>query len=586
MGDRGLARIGAFATPFDAARLSARILINRAYSDPENPYDADRLWRGLGGGLVSGLGGALGGAFGRASAPAAHDPDGPDPVAPRAVAADAVEDEQFPGLRALIEAHPYTRLEPVESETMTAAARALPFEHFALSARGAGRQLRGVENALRRFYEQLFGALAARPPRFEFFDDPLAPDSVRVRIQFGFGVHLPEDGDRPEGGVDVAAPDRRDPSAPGEFLPLRLGDPEAGRQAGLYRGQSGLAFASALRFAPAIAAPGVLPENHVFFYGRISEEDPPAFRILPVGPAALEGGRNFTAEAVVDESDEDAGRGFTVRGPTGRPEFFCRIRRDQRVGALSLTPPRERAHLKLIGLVLPETGAFHELREWWIDFTQSGRLSVAPLDERAWAVGSGPLGRFGGGSGGVARLYNRAQREEAGLFDLGEELRLGPRQTLFRRRVALADPADGSAARRWRVRLHARRALGWATLAPASRQLVTPRLSDADDALSLHWLDACGGVAPAAVGAGPSDEIGLASWSLGGAGLRLTRGEGGALIFAADRDLTLAAIDADDRLTPVAAGAELRVVPNDELLIGPHHFRYVGVGGDRSSDAA
>lgn len=559
-----MARIGAFTVPLDGEQLTARILVNRAYGELDNPYDAALLWRG---------------------APGARAPSEPEPTARLgAAAADAVEDEAFPGLRRLLEAHPYTRYEQLDAETADAAARCLPFEHVALSTRGAGQQMQTVENNLRRAFDQAYGALAARPPRFEFFDDPLAPESVRVRVQFGFGVFLPEDDARPEGGIDVAPASPRD-ETPGDWEPLRLGGAASDRPAALYRGQSGLAFSSALRHAPAVAPPGVLPEDHVFFYGRYSSEDAPAFRILPVGAAALEPTPRFYAQDLASETEGPlagvrdalgpADGGVAVRGPTGRVEFFCRLRFNDRAGALTPRPVLDRPHFSFEGLILPDTGAFLGLREWWVDFTRAGRLSVAPLDERAWAVASGPHGRLGGGSGGVARLYNRAKHDEAGLFDEGDELRLGARQTLFRRGLRYPGDAPDAARRLWRLRLQARYALGYVALQRAERQFVTPRRSDEDTALSLDWLDACGGVSlPGRTLSGAPRTEGLASWSLAGAGVRLRRLPDAEIELTADRSMAVARIVDGDLLVPFQPGEAARFKRGDELVIGCHHFRY------------
>ncbi|MEO1328306.1 MAG: hypothetical protein AAFW46_01455 [Pseudomonadota bacterium] len=560
-----MVRIGAFTVPLDGAALFERILINRAYGDVDNPYDAGEVWRGAGG-FAAGLGrGAMASGVYRGRAIALQG----------GAVADAVEDESFPGLRGLIEAFPYTRYEQLDAETADAAARALPFEHFVLSTRDAGQQMQTVENNLRRSYDQAFGALAARPPRFVYFDDPLAPDSVKLRVQFGFGVFAPEDDARPEGDLELAAASPRD-ETPGEWRSLRLGDPEEGRPAALYRGQSGVAFSSALRHAPAVAAPGVLPEDHVFYYGRYSEEDAPGFRILPVGARAADKTPRYAAENF--GSDPETGQtAVGVRGPSGRAEFYCRTRPTARDGALSPAPPRERAHLRLEGLILPETGVFHGLREWWIDFTRAGRLSAAPLDERAWAVASGPPGRFGGGSGGVVRLYNRAQHEEAGLFDEGDELRVGPEQTLFRRVLRYPADAPDAARRLWRARLHALVPLGYARLRPADRQFVTHRRSDEETALSLDWLDACGGVAlPARTLSGAPETAGLAAWSLGAAGVRMRRLPDAEIEIAADRALAVARLEEDGLLTPAALGEPIRFRLGETLVIGCHQFRYVG----------
>ncbi len=574
-----MARLGAFTTPLDGDRLTARILVNRAYGDVDNPYDAALLWRG-----------SAGFAPRLRFRPAAADLRPP----PALEAEDEEEGEEFPGLRALIEAHPYTRYEQLDGETADAAARALPFEHIVLSTRAAGQQMLTVENNLRQAYEQAFGALSARPPRIAFFQDPLAPDSVRLRVQFGFGVFLPEDDARPEGAIELAPASPMD-ETPGRWSPLRLGDPEGERPAALYRGQSGLAFSSALRHAPAVAEPGLLPEDHVFFFGRFSDEDAPGFRIRPVGPARFDAARAYSAEVAPPDPQDPGETLVAIRDASGRAEAYCRIRTDDRVGGLSRRPPVDRPHFSFEGLILPETGAFSAIRRWWIDFTRLGRLSAAPLDERAWAVASGPHGRFGSGSGAVARLYNRAKHDEAGLFDEGDELRLGPRQTLFNRplrhRAAAPSGAAGRSAgsglledarRLWRIRLQAREALGYIALGGADRQFVTPRRSDLETALNLDWLDACAGATlPGRTLTGLPETVGLASWSLAHAGVRMTRIGGADIELVADRGLAIARLADGDALEPYAPGTPALFAPGDDLVIGCHHFRYVGATGGR-----
>lgn len=540
-----MARIGSVTPQLSAAELRRRILVSRDVLDFDHAFEAERVWLGgagepLGGGLLRRLIGS--------GAPARMNLIGEPPKQP-----------PFEGLRSLLETHHRTRIDYVEADVADAACRALPFRHVVLATPEAGPQISATEANLRAYFEEQLGAWADGPARIRYVSDPLLPRRVSLRAQFGHGVFLPDASELPVGRFELAEAVGRD-GAPGVWRAPRLGGRD-GPLAAFYRGQTGVAFASALRFAPAVAEGGVLPDDHVFFFGRLSAEDPPFFEaftrdaagaLAPSAAYALDGEANAPVAQRV------------VRDASGRPAFHLRWIGDDGPTALRPRAPAQGPYLAVEGLVMPACGWLREVRRWWIDVTAAGRLATAPLDERAIAVAGDPSG--------AVRLYDRRERVDRGMFAAPRPVPLSPDQEL--RRPSFSAP-DRATSRLWRTPLQGLRELGFIPIGQADAQRFNPFRSLSREEISLDWLNACGAVETRLRDArGAARRIGLAEWSLrdGEAFCRLR--DGGLDLVSRNRSL-IARLSADGALRPSPPNATVRIAPGEEFVLGCLHLRFL-----------
>ncbi|MEO1292746.1 MAG: hypothetical protein AAFV62_07945 [Pseudomonadota bacterium] len=549
-------RIGAYVRQLGARELRERVLVNIPASGFNNAYDAGIVWTGQEPALLSRVGSAL-----TAVMPTFGSQNGsPMSGAPG----------RFPGLRAVLETHYRTRFEHLEGDVADAACRAVPFEHVAIYTPDAGFNLDATEANLRTYFREQLGRHAERAARVRYLRDPSMPEGTDLRVQFGFGVFLPEPSDLQIGRLLIAGVGRDDGPLDHWAEPRIGGD--NGQAAGFYRGQAGLAFSSALRYAPAVTPRGVLPDRHLFFFGRYGAEDPPRFESFETaagldGRGALKPSGAYAADRQPDAETPT----FAVRSSSGRPAFFCRWTGDESHSALRRRAPevggRPVPHLQFEGLVMPEAGSFRAVRQWWVDFTTDGRLAVGALDESAYAVASGPGQRI--------RLYNRATHDEVGLFRSPQPVRLGGGQELRQPSVEIVGDS-GSA--RWRHRLQALKQFGHLEIGRAPVQRIIPFRSESDEELSLDWLNHCGGVyARQTDDFGAPQRQGLAEWSLAGAEIWLSLQPDERLFVRSER-LQRTARLSGQKIEPIEMGKTAVFLPGEDLLIGCHHFRYVPGG--------
>ncbi|MCI4662824.1 MAG: hypothetical protein MRY63_13515 [Neomegalonema sp.] len=544
-------RIGSFVRQLGARDLRKRVLVNIATGAFDSAYDASIVWNGEQR-TITGRG---------LSALAA--------LIRRLVRKDEeARSFRFRGLRDLLERYHNTRFEHLDGDVADAACRAIPFTHIAIHTPDAGANLDATEANLRAYFSEQIGRYGQRRPRIKYLRDPRMPQGTDLRVQFGFGVFLPEPSDLQIGRFEIALAGR-DESATGEWSEPRIGG-EAGMPAAFYRGQTGLVFSSALRYAPAVCQPGLLPDNHVFFFGRVGQEDPPRFeayeaRLGAQGETELTLSRQYT----VDHQPSADTPEFAVRGPSGRAAFICRWRGDESHSALVRRAP-EAPHLTFEGLIMPDAGSFRAVREWWVDFTTDGRLAIGPLDESAFAVASGP--------GGKVRLYNRANHAEAGLLASPEPVRIGGGQEL--RQPPMPNLGESGKAR-WKHRLQALKPFGHLEIGRAPVQRIIPFRSESREELSLDWLNHCGGVyARKTDDFGAPERQGLAEWSLSGAEIWLSVESDGTLYLRSERKQRIAKLTKDG-LTPVQESRTQAFAPGDDVVIGCHHFRYHVPGAQR-----
>ena len=254
--------------------------------------------------------------------------------------------------------------------------------------------------------------------------------------------------------------------------------------------------------------------------------------------------------------------------PDGRPAFHLRWIGDDGPSALRARRPEGAPCLAVEGLVLPAAGWLREARRWWVDFTRSGRLSTAPMDERALAIVSDPSG--------AVRLYDRRERLDRGVFVAPQPIPLSVEQELRRPSFA-ADDRD--AGRRWRTPLQGLRELGFIEIGQAGAQRFNPFRSRSPEEISLDWLNACGSVETRLRDdRGAARRIGLAEWSLQDAEV-LCRLRDGAFEIVSRRNSRAARITADGRVEPLQADRPAAFRHGEAFLIGCLHLRYLSANG-------
>ncbi|MEM6671072.1 MAG: hypothetical protein AAF661_17855 [Pseudomonadota bacterium] len=511
--------LGSIVAPLKPDELRQRILISTDLRDFDNTVDADSVWRG--------------------------------------------ERSGFVGLRSLLEAFPNVRLDQIDSDVADVAWRALPFRHIVLATPERGPQSGAVEANLRAYFQEQIGAWSDGPARICYIEDPLLPRGVTLRIQFGHGVFVPDRDAEPVGRFEVAEDLGRD-GGPGEWGALRFGG-RNGRRAALYRDQSGITFASSLPLAPNIAAGGVLPDDHLFFFGRLSPYDPPVFEAMrrsgPEDGAVLQ---NSMAYRLEEDLRTDMPERAVVDA-NGRPAFYMRWRGDNAPTALrARRPTTQRPCLAVEGLAAPSVGWLRDVRRWWIDATTIGRLATEPLDERALTLASD--------SSGAVRVFDRKERTDRGVYVAPKPVPLGAGQE-FRRPPFQIENKEAQHV--WRTPLQSLRELGFMEIGQAETQRFNPFRSLSPEEISLDWVNACASVeTDLRDDRGALRPLGLAEWSLRDAEV-FCRVRGDGLELACEQPNRVAHVGEDGVVTPITGRQKLSIGPGEQFLVGCVHFRFL-----------
>ena len=193
-------------------------------------------------------------------------------------------------------------------------------------------------------------------------------DAAEIVAFFGVGVFAPASGERPIGRVEVIIPDQA-----GRFQP-RLPD---GTPAGLYKGQSALAFSASknatqasveqLRDIPGRFCLRANPDNAVNPY-RLEWNRGESASIMP-------GCDPIPSPPGVDAS-------FRVRFPTS--SFELHVVDDVRPLRLLHCPP-EHYGLAIVGVIEPILAGQRPSR-WWIDLDRHGRLIASAMREARFSL--------------------------------------------------------------------------------------------------------------------------------------------------------------------------------------------------------
>lgn len=201
-------------------------------------------------------------------------------------------------------------------------------------------------------------------------------------VYFGRGLFVPRDGERPTGRVTV-----REHGGAAEEPRLPNGQP-----AGLYRGQTALAFAWSGRKAPAVCE--ALPfDEHTFFTlgqaSRVASDAPPLDLLIERGSA----GRSYF-KTVSAGPDPEVDVRWVVEADDH--VFDVDVIADARPSRLRREPPGTRPYLEIVGLRAPADTEDEVMDRWWVDLDAGQSLVASGLARRESTiiVEGGRLSRY------------------------------------------------------------------------------------------------------------------------------------------------------------------------------------------------
>lgn len=258
---------------------------------------------------------------------------------------------------------------------------AVPFTHVALLTSASGTSGAGLSADVCREIEELIET------RFDQSIDPAA--SVRVRsattgslsaggivAYIGEGVFVPLENERPTGRVRVG------PSLDALEEPVIFGD----RVAGIYRGQSALAFGSSGLIAPATARLG-LPED-IWFYLEAKAGTAP-----PNAPTAIidVNQRGTHAVKLAEQAGEaDLRLCFEFAHPDPAPGYtntlYVEVTLDERPSRLLRQPPNARLSFSVVGLRVADEDLADGVDAFWFDLDGDGYPVGSAMTQRETTI--------------------------------------------------------------------------------------------------------------------------------------------------------------------------------------------------------
>jgi hypothetical protein len=334
----------------------------------------------------------------------------------------------------------------------------VPFPHAIFTIGGDGFEFRAelerqatrtFEDRWRNYVDPLIG-LCAR-----VISDPrLANDELM--IFFGRGIFAPRSGEKPIGRVDIRLP--------GGAHTARLALPD-GSPAGLYRGQSSLAFSMTTRLTPA-TMDSIQGVSGIFCLNTTREGDEPVELQWSSAPGEI-------SSTPGREPIEVAGYDAAIRVGFPDAEFDVCVLEDDRPSRLLHARPAAGA-FAIVGVLEPTTRPYR----WWVDLDPKGQLVSSALRRvaRSLVCQGSTCMHLEWSMSGVKR------RGEAPL-----DVIVTPEG---QRRAALAGP---------------HRAFGW--LSRPQRSTPILYVPEQGAVFSLDWLDFAGAVEDR-----PGDAVRLAAW--------------------------------------------------------------------------
>ena len=477
--------------------------------------------------------------------------------------------KRLAGLRQSIE-HTYITA-PALHDGVDIAHLAIPFRHYCLCTNRRLIDAHITERNLAQRFKQHFGRYAP-DVRFHYAHQEGAS---LLNIHFGFGVFVPEPNDPKVGTFQIQSTTKGSPWVTLSIL--------GKHDAAFYPGQKGIAFSSQVQYTPAYDHSGILPVDHVFYFGVISD-DPTSTELRF---------ESFHISELVDAPQPDAApkSNFTLLGGAaalcneGAPIVVLedqtpvfRFRWLGLQGTHALRPYVEgtdvgQHRLVLEGLLLPECSHATKIASWGIDFTQTGRLASAIFSDRAFALGC---------KGDRVQLYDR-QRFKQPAVDFERSSKIG--DTAY----WLGDVKATMRTPFWRWQLRGLQPLGVIPLdglSPFANVTVTP--NQMPPTFLVDWIDTCSQVTerafwgwiPVRTKAG-AHYPGLASWHFqtktgkkcDAPKIRLTLMEDHSLAVQCNQNAHVAIQHADQSAQRLTQSKTV-LQPGDTLIIGCYRFRY------------
>jgi hypothetical protein len=258
----------------------------------------------------------------------------------------------------------------------------IPFPHLLLLTSGDTREYgtsiesqvgREIDLLWKRYIDPLVGT------RVRVMANPRLPQNQIVAF-FGTGIFVPQPGERPIGKIVVKLPNEAEISGP--ELP-------GGTPAGIYRGQSSLAFSAAGRFTPA-KADGLSGAPGIFCLRASTSSSSQDAYALDWDPLEHEA-NVFTPkiDAVAEPGELDGA--FRVEFAGGSP-FQVNVIEDARQSRLLRSGPGPGEGFAIIGMIEPQKVQGFTVRRWWIDIDSQRRLVSSAMRRPRFSLVCAPGG--------------------------------------------------------------------------------------------------------------------------------------------------------------------------------------------------
>ena len=451
---------------------------------------------------------------------------------------------------------------------------AVPFCHYSLCTHYplTFDVVQTAEYNLNQSFIQHFGRYATTDIRFQYTH---LEDASALNVHFGFGVFVPDPGDSKVGSFEIQAMANGSPWVALKFMQAQ--------EAAFYSGQKGIAFSNQVQYTPAYDHNNILPVDHVFYFGVLSEN--PTATELRFDSYHIDELIGAPKPGAVGKSHFSIKGGAAALRQEGKPIVVLqdsqpafRFRWFGTAGTHALRPYPPTAatgkhYLVLQELLLPECTRTTNISSWWIEFTETGRFASHLFGGRAFALHA---------TGQGVQLYDR-QHGNQSAKDFDGRSQIGDMGCWF----GEVEPDIRNAFWYWRLRSLETGGFGLVPLDQlAHNATVTATQTQQLSAFPIDWINACSHVVPRTF------------WDF--MPLKSERGEqySGLASHCFDRNLKAAkntpqiqlmlnrreaSLSLQCKHAPVATqhqkqgfqtGNTHTLQPGDELIIGCYRFRY------------
>jgi len=264
---------------------------------------------------------------------------------------------------------------------------AIPFRYIIINTVNNFKNNRVVENIRNIYIKEIGGKLENNLEiQYNALPENTLSDEKAMKIYFGFGIFVPPSGKKPIIHFEIKGCKNDN-----WVEPKILTNKNNKIPAAFYSGQMGLSFSCSIDYSPAfIETPGILDDDYIFFFGRLSESGMPLFFALHIDEIEKDDNNNKGSNfSTGDTTIFPEGKIITVYYK-GEENFQFRWRNSAQQNILQKQKPIKGAYLILKSLLLPRCYPKwylnNKVLKCWINFTQGGNLDIYPMSGKVLSL--------------------------------------------------------------------------------------------------------------------------------------------------------------------------------------------------------